>query len=120
MNAIINNAVDGSKEALDISIYDAEKCFDSLWLEECVNYFFDAGMTIDKLNLIYLMNKNAKVALKTACGSTERVNIRNVVMQGTVWGSLRCTATMDILGKLKYNNTKLLYKYKRTVGVPAL
>ena len=66
------------------------------------------------------MNNNVKVAVKTPFGSTERVNIRNVVMQGTVWGSLLCTATMDKLGKLKYNNTKLLYKYKGTVGVPAL
>ena len=82
--------------------------------------FFDAGMINDQLNLIYLRNKNAKVALKTPCGSTERVNIRNVVMQGTVWGSLLCTATMDKLGKFKYNNTNMLYKYKGTVGVPAL
>ena len=41
-------------------------------------------------------------------------------MQGTVWGSLLCTATMDKLGKLKYQNEDLLYKYKGEVNVPAL
>ena len=73
----MNNAVNGTKEALDIGIYDAEKCFDSLWLEECVNDLFDAGMKSDKLNLLYLMNRNAQVAVKTPYGSTKRVSIRN-------------------------------------------
>lgn len=41
-------------------------------------------------------------------------------MQGTVWGSLFCTATMDKLGKIKYKNEEMLYKYKGEVGVPAL
>ena len=41
-------------------------------------------------------------------------------MQGTVWGSLCCTASMDKLGKLVYNNTDLLYKYKGEVDIPSL
>ena len=76
-----------------------------MWLEECINDLFDSGMRNDKLNLLYLMNRNAKVAVKTPFGSTDRVIIRKVVMQGTVWGSLLCTATMDKLGKLKYFET---------------
>ena len=40
--------------------------------------------------------------------------------QGTVWGSLFCTATIDKLGKLKYENESLLYQYKGQVSVPAL
>ena len=30
--------------------------FASLWLEECLNDLFDAGMISDKLNLLYLKN----------------------------------------------------------------
>jgi hypothetical protein len=41
-------------------------------------------------------------------------------MQGTVWGSLCCTASMDKLGQLVYNNSKLLYKYKGEVDIPSL
>ena len=41
-------------------------------------------------------------------------------MQGTVWGSLFCTATMDKLGKLKYANEDMMFKYKGEVNVPAL
>ena len=77
-------------------------------------------MTSDKMNLLHLMNNNAKVAVKTPFGSADRVSIGKVVMQGTVWGILMCTATMDKLGKLKYNNKEMLYKYQGTVDIPAL
>ena len=38
-------------------------------------------------------------------------------MQGTVWGSLFCTATMDTLGKLEYGNKYLLNKYKHILNI---
>ena len=41
-------------------------------------------------------------------------------MQGTVFGSLICTAVMDKLAKLFYNDNNLLYKYKNSVSVPIL
>ena len=41
-------------------------------------------------------------------------------MQGTVWGSLLCTATMDKLGQLVYKNPELTYKYKGVVETPSL
>ena len=66
------------------------------------------------------MNETAQVAIRTPWGLTERETMKNIVMQGTVWGSLFCTGTMDKLGKLKYSNEEMLFKYKGTVGVPAL
>ena len=41
-------------------------------------------------------------------------------MQGTVWGGMFCTTTMDKLGKFKYENPDSLFKYKGIIGVPAL
>ena len=41
-------------------------------------------------------------------------------MQGTVWGSLLCTASMDKLGQFSYNNSELMYKYKGVVQTPSL
>ena len=40
-------------------------------------------------------------------------------MQGTVWGSLSCTSTIDNLGKLAYSRPEVLYKYKG-VTIPPL
>ena len=41
-------------------------------------------------------------------------------MQGTVWGSLMCTATMDKFGQHVYRNNELTYKYKGVVETPSL
>ena len=38
-------------------------------------------------------------------------------MQGTVWGSLKCTVTMDKLGEMSYENP---YKYKGKVDIPMM
>ena len=47
------------------------------------------------------------------------MNIKENIMQGTVWGSLMCTCTMDNLSKEAYRNPDELYKYKG-VSIPPL
>ena len=120
MNAITNYVIKEKSEPIDIQVYDVEKCFDSLWLQECINDLYEAGLDNDKLPILFYENQNAKVAIKTQQGITSRVNINNIVMQGSVWGSLFCTTTMEKLGKLCYENKELLYKYKNVVDVPPL
>ena len=39
-----------------ITFYDTEKCFDSLWLEDCINDLWRNGIQDDTLYLVYLMN----------------------------------------------------------------
>ena len=51
---------------------------------------------------------------------TEEFTLNKIIMQGTMWGSLFCTATMDKLGKLKYANEDMMFKYKGEVNVPGL
>ena len=120
ISAIMNESKRNPKEALDINVYDVEKCFDSLWLSECINDLYESGMTSDKLNLLYLANKQANIAIKTSSGTTDSFTIKDTVMQGTVWGGLMCTTTMDKLCKKIYKDDKLLYKYRGLVDVPPL
>ena len=120
LNAVTNTIVNGNEEDIDAQVFDVEKCFDSLWVQECINDMYETGLDNDNLSLLFLENQNAEIAIKTATGITKRINVKNVIMQGTVWGSMLCTATMDKLGKLMYQNEKLLYKYKGKVGIPAL
>ena len=58
----------------------------------------------DKLTLIYQANTRNQVAVNTAVGLTERVNI---VKQGGVFGSLQCTNSID--GKKCFNIGEHLY-----------
>ena len=120
INAIMNQSKMNPKEAADIGIYDVYKCFDSLWLSECINDLFEAGLTNDKLKLLYLSNKTANIAIKTSSGQTERFSIEDIVMQGTVWAGLMCTLTMDKLCKLINSKENLLFKYRGVVNVPPL
>ena len=41
-------------------------------------------------------------------------------MQGSIFGSLKCTAQMDNLPRTAYDEGKLLYKYKDSIEVPPL
>ena len=120
MNAIMNSSKRGTDQACDICVYDVRKCFDSLWMSECINNLFEARLDNDKLCLIYYSNINANIAIKTTSGITERFKIHKKVMQGTVWAGLMCTCTMDKLGKLAYDDKSLLYNYKNKVEVPPL
>ena len=109
VNAIINSIKRGTQEAIDICAYDAGKCFDALWTYECINDLFEAWLQNDRLNLLFIMNQSAQVAMKTPHGITERVSILNIIMQGTKWGSLFCTTTMNKLPQNIYKDTSLLY-----------
>ena len=51
INAITNNIVKRNLKDIDITGYDAEKCFDKLFAKECFNDIFDNGFTSDKLPL---------------------------------------------------------------------
>ena len=53
VNAIVNSIIEGNEDPCDLVVYDAEKCFDSLWNEDCMNDMFDNGCDDDKLTLMY-------------------------------------------------------------------
>jgi hypothetical protein len=103
-----------------VQIYDVETCFDALWLHEVITCLYKAGIQNDKLPLLFLENQNAQVAAKVSNGLSQRVNIKQIIMQGSVWGSLCCVVLMDKLGKQVYNSPELSYYYKGLVQVPTL
>ena len=120
LNAILNSRKGKSGEALDIQVFDVKTCFDSLWLHEVILCLYKCGMTNDKLPLLFLENANAEIAVKTPGGISKRKSISNIIMQGSVWGSLCCVVLMDKLAKQVYADPKLLYYYKGIVEVPTL
>ena len=67
-----------SKE-LWISFYDTEKCFDTMWLEDSINSLWNCGVQNDILYLIYLLNRNADIIVKTPFNDTETFTTPNLV-----------------------------------------
>ena len=64
------------------------------------------------LNLLYLENQRANVAIKVNGNLTIRINVSNVELKGSVWGSLKCTTAINQLNKIFLPQDELTYKYK--------
>ena len=120
---IINFVLKESKTGVDICIYDIQKCFDSLWLEDVLNDFYESlpeEKHDDKLALVYKANKDNYVAVKTGVGLTKRVNIKNIVTQGGTFGPLECSNSIDKIAQKCVRDEKNLFLYKKMVRIPPL
>ena len=85
-----------------------------------INCLYEAGLSNDKLPLLFLENSIAKVAVKSSGGISNRESIRNIIMQGSKFGSLGCVVLMDKLGQQLYRNPDMLFYYKGLVPTPPL
>ena len=120
VHGIINAVVKGDAEPIDIQIYDIEKAFDALWLEDSMNDLLDTIPTEqqdDKMALLYEGNIDNMVAINTAVGQTDRVNIPGIVMQGGTWGPIKCSNSIDSIGKKCHELGKHYYLYKDRVRI---
>ena len=118
--SVQNSVINKETPPIDIHLYDLCKCFDGLWLEECCNNLYDAGITDDKLAMIYEGNKINNVAVRTPAGLTERKIVERIVTQGGVTGPLCCSVQTDDIGKQSMEKGTHLYMYKGVVGIPTL
>ena len=60
--------------------------------------------------------------MKTPVGPTDKFELNKVVLQGTVFAPIKCSAQIDTLGRecLSNSDGEGLYMYKNVVDVPAL
>merc|ERR1712072_849877 len=72
---------------------DLVKCFDRLWLKDCLNDLYDCGMEERDILILYEMNKQANFKVSTPAGITEEVKVDEIVKQGTVYGPKLCCAS---------------------------
>ena len=86
--------------------------------QECLDDLWDVGCQNDKLNILAQGNTSARVAVKTPEGTTKRITISNIIMQGPVNAGLLCTGSQDKLAKMVYQDKPLVYLYKGEAEVP--
>ena len=91
---IISDVVSQKNEFLDIKIYDIEKAFDKIWLQDS---FLDLIETLpdqkinDKISFLFETNKETLVSIKTPFGCTERITFENIFQQGGIFGHQLCS-----------------------------
>ena len=78
---------------LYITAYDYEQAFDSLWVEDSILALRNVGVSQEMLQLIYSLNRNAIVVVDTPHGHTSKFETGPIVKQGTVLGSILCSAS---------------------------
>ena len=98
LNGIIHESLK-SKQSVVLQYYDYAQMFDSINLKEAVCDIFDAGLDDENLALIYKANKEINMAVKTAHGLSERVEVKDSVLQGDKFGSLMASVQVDKIGK---------------------
>ena len=64
------------------------------------------------LNLLIIECKDAEVAIRVINRLSKRFNVKNVIMQGSVWGGIKFTSQMDTLNRIMKQKESLIYKYR--------
>ena len=77
------------------TFYDIEKCFDSLWLQDCINSLWENGIKDDILSLVYFLNTKANIAVKSSFGKTKPFICSSIVKQGTVLEPVLNNCSLD-------------------------
>ena len=92
----MNAAIDHSlylRKSLYLTTYDFERAFDSLWLQDSILSLQRLGVPTYILQLIYNLNREALISVKTPYGPTSSSIIQEVVQQGRVLAPDLCSAS---------------------------
>ena len=118
IHAVVNEAK-ASKKNIDILFTDIKQCFDAIWLDEAINDLYDSGVVSRNLNLLYEGNGVTRMCIDTNFGQSERVELHNLVMQGSVPGGLFCSNQLSKLCNKLYDEGEV-YMYRGQVPIPPL
>ena len=91
-----------------ILMADAEKCFDRLWLQDCLVDLKNAGLREKEVSLLYQMNEYAQIVVESPSGTKETITVNNIVKQGTVFGPIMCCVNSQKVNNMEEKNITLI------------
>ena len=77
------------------TFYDIEKCFDGLWLADCLNSLWRNSVQSDILYLLHLINKRSNITIRTSFDNTYPFLAEEIVKQSTVLGAIPNNCSLD-------------------------
>ena len=110
---MINNTIaEFKKQGKDLYIIfgDLEKCFDKLYLKDCILELVEAGMPVEEAMFVYEMNKEITAVVDTPHGITAEFLIEEAVRQGTIFGTTMCGVSTNRINKMGQPDPVILYE----------
>ena len=80
---------------LILQCFDLKKYFDSENLKDALNSLYHCGVKGKEYRLIYELNKENKIQIKTSVGMTNSFEVGPTVSQGSIGGGLISTINLD-------------------------
>ena len=117
---IMNEAIQTKGGEVDVLVLDYKQCFDSLYTSSVTLDLYESGIKDNHLNLIHEADKSHFIGVNTPCGLTDRVEVKDSVLQGECLGPLKCSNSVDRIGKQCLEEQKNLYFYRNKTAVPPL
>ena len=119
-NLIIMNTIIENQRAQKLSTYmffaDAVKCFDKLWLKDCLLETYNLGYNQNTLKNLYEMNKDLDIIIRTPIGNTDNIQVKEVVKHDTIFGLIMCCAETSAVNSIR---EEVNYRYgKINIGMP--
>ena len=118
VHAVVNDARINNLH-VDVLFTDIKQCFDSIWLEEAINDCYTSGIKNRNLNLLYEGNSSTQMCVETRFGKSERVQLKKIVMQGSVSGGTLCSNQLSKLCNKAYSEGQV-YMYRGEIPIPPL
>ena len=85
LNSIIENQRQ-NKNKTYLFFADAKKCFDKLWLKDCLIEMYYLGYSPGTIRSLYEVNKTSDIVVDTLIGKTLSITVEEAVKQGTILG----------------------------------
>ena len=83
------------KKPLILSFFDISKFFDKEVLIDALDSCYDAGVRGKLYRLLYMMNSDTKIKIKTSVGMTDEEETGENISQGTVEGAILSASSID-------------------------
>ena len=87
---------------------DLVKCFDRLWLQDCLVDLHECGMREREIRMLYRLNQEVNIKVITPVGTTKEILVKEIVKQGSVFGTKLCCAST---GKINEDNDNVTVLY---------
>ena len=78
LNSIIENQRQ-NKNKTYLFFADAKKCFDKLWLKDCLIQMYYLGYSPGTIKSLCEINKTSNIAVDTPVGKTSSITVKEVV-----------------------------------------